>query len=95
MKVSLQKGYRINLGNYEHVEVSAHITIGEEDFDADELEGLDRDERMALLQREAARYMTDYLEPELDSAAEVSQATDSILSAPPPPRRERSTRRRK
>ena len=96
MRVSLGKTVKVNMGNYEAMELGGHVTLDEEDFDAGELKGMTRAERMAFMQAEAKRYLHDYLEPELRTAAEMSQATDSMLFDPEPaPRRtERTTRRR-
>lgn len=98
MRVSLQKSMRINMGSYEHVEVSAHVTLGEDDFDdAVELIDATPDQTMAFLQAEARRYIADYLEPELQRLAPLSDPGSMLAQINPPPaptRRVRSTRRR-
>lgn len=95
MRVSLGKSFKVNMGNYESLEISAHVTLDETDFVDGELDDFSTpDERMEFLRTQAMRYMNDYLEPELRSAAELSQADRTMLTPPPAPRRERSTRRR-
>jgi hypothetical protein len=96
VRLSLGKTYKIAMGNYEHVEVGAHLTLDDVDIlDDDELADMTPDEKMAELRTTALGYLDDYLEPELKTLADLSQADGSMLIEPTPPRRtEKTTRRR-
>lgn len=96
MRLSIGKTLKVNMGNYEHIELGAHVTLEEGDYDPEVFDGMTPGERMGFLLKEARVYQDDYLEPELKRAAELSQAEASMLIDPEPaPRRtERTTRRR-
>ncbi len=73
MRLSISKTYKVNLGNYESLEVGGHVTLDSEvDYDDDELPE-DRDEAMAVLLDDAKGYLLDYLEPELRAAVDMGQ----------------------
>lgn len=100
MRLAIGKSVKVNMGNYESVEMSAFVTLDAEDLYGPDLELMpdDPDEVMLALRATATRYLDDYLEPELEDAQKVSQASDSMLfdplPPPPPPRRmERTTPR--
>lgn len=97
MRLSRGKEYKLNMGNYEHLQVNAMVTIGGEDlFTPEELEGMDPDDLMNALREFAERHLEQQLDPELEEAAKLSQAKESILPAPvveEPPRRVRANRR--
>lgn len=99
MRISRGKEWKFNMGNYEHLQVSAMITVDILDlYTPEEVEDLSPEEQMAALREFAEQHLEQQLKPEITEAAKLSLAKDSILPAPPPPepepRRERVTRRR-
>lgn len=99
MKLSRTRGYKISMGNYESLDLSATISIEDVDIlSEDALADLTPDEVLVALNEHAHRYLDQVLESELQDAAEVSQASASMLIEPPPPpppprRMERTTSR--
>lgn len=96
MKLTRGRTLKVNLGNYEGDELMAVVSIEDTDlFDEDELADMTPDEVMAALKEHCEKYLADTLEQPLRTAAEVSQAKDTILHdlKPAPARRERTTRR--
>lgn len=98
MKVSVTKSFKVNMGNYESEEISATVSVDTEDLygpDPDAYPaGTEADEHVEALQEFALKHVDTFLEKELEKAAELSQATDSILPEPAskaaPSRRERT-----
>ena len=94
MKVARSREYKVNMGNYEHLQVSAMIVIDDRDlFSEDELAGMDPDEVVDALATFAEKHLDKQLEPELKEAAEVSQASASMLIEEAAPSRRERTRR--
>lgn len=96
MRVHRSRQFRVNMGNYEHQELGASLTVDPEDVWGDDLVGMPTDprERAQALNAFAFEMITAFLKPELAEAAELSQAKESILPEPAPkpaaPRRERT-----
>lgn len=94
MKISRSREYKVNVGNYEHIQVSSMVVVeGIDLFTEEELADMDPEEVMKELREFAEKHMDDQLEPELRRAEEVSQAERSMLFGPPAP--ERRTERAK
>ena len=88
MNISRTRQYKLNMGNYESVELSATISVKDVDiFDEDELPSMTPDEVLEALQEHAERYLDQMLEQELKQAGEVSEATASLLFEKTPPTR--------
>lgn len=84
------------MGNYEHVQVSAMVTVDALDlFTEEELAEMDPDDVMTALRAWCKKYLEQELEPELDDAAALSDAERSMLIEPPPKKSERRTERSK
>ena len=93
MQITKTRTYRVNLGNYEHIDVSATVTVDDADVVGDSSTMIPLvDKTLALL-----------LEPELDAAALITANENSFVyeapaphTAPPsPPTLQRSTLPRK
>lgn len=97
MKVSLTKSYKLNMGNYESMEMSATVSVeGSDLYDEEGLADVDPDDLHAELHKYAKERLEAMLAPELREAAELSAATDSMLFSDPPktPARREKTRTR-
>lgn len=97
MKITRTRSYKINMGNYESLELSGTISIDAADiWEEDDIAGMDPDEVVAGLKEHAVRYLDQLLADELLDAKETSVAEDSMLfdPAPPPRRTERARSRR-
>ncbi len=97
MRLSRGREYKLNLGNYEHLQVNAMVTIAGEDlYTPEELEDMDPDDLMQALRDFTERHLEQQLNPELEEAAKLSQAEKSILPEPvvEPPRRTERVKRR-
>ena len=88
MQITKTRTYRVNLGNYEHIDVSATVVVGPDDVppDTDVLSFIN--DTLNLL-----------LEPELDAAAEMTANENSFVYISTPqaaaPTLQRSTLPRK
>jgi hypothetical protein len=92
VRLSRGKEYRFNMGNYEHLQVSAMVTVDALDLypdgGADEIAP---DQLLKELNDFCEQSLAKILDPEVEEAARMSQAEKSILPEPPPaPRRERT-----
>lgn len=96
MKLSVSKEYKLNMGNFESLQVGRMIVIDILDlYPADVAAGMSAEEQIAELRAFAEQHVEQQLEPELEEAAKLSQAEKSILpNPPPPPRREKAQPRR-
>lgn len=98
MKLARSREWKVNMGNYEHEQFSALIAVDITDlFTDDEIAGMTPDEQMAALREYCERHLDQQLNPELEHAAELSQAEKSILPEPQPkapPRRTEKVQRR-
>lgn len=94
MKLSRGQEYRLNLGNYEHVQLSAMVSVDALDlYTEEELATIHPDDVMAAMAEFCEQKIKEQLEPELKEAARISQAEKSILPEPQqetPARRERT-----
>lgn len=97
MKVTRTRSYKINMGNYESLELSGTVSIEDSDlWSEDEMEGMDPDDKIKGLKEHAVRYLDQLLADELAEAAKTSEADASMLFDPePPPRRTERARRRR
>lgn len=96
MKITRGLGYRVNLGNYEHVEFSAMITVSDDDlFTEGELESSKPDELVMDLSDFAAKHLDVVLAPELLAAKGLTTSKDSFVfeEPDPPPRTEKAIKR--
>lgn len=98
MKISITKSFKVNLGNYESEEISATVTVDTEDLYGPDPDAVppptEADEHVQELQDFATKHVQKWIDAQLEEAAELSQAKDSILPEPQPktapPRRERT-----
>lgn len=97
MKLARTREYKVNMGNYEHVQVSSLVMVdGIDLFTEEELAEMDPEDVMKALREFCEKHVNDQLEPELADARRMSDAKDSMLFIEPePPRRtERVSARR-
>ena len=75
--------YKANLGNYEHVEFGASVTVTEDDVTIDP--DCSPARRVEILDRFANEQLDLMLAPDLAAAAKLSVKEDSFTKVDPPP----------
>ena len=87
MKLFRGREFRVNLDNYEHMQVSAGITIGPEDFgytDAD-VAAMSDTERSELAEKQyrlAMERLAAYTSDDLDAATQHARSDSFLVSRP-------------
>lgn len=97
MKLARTREYKVNMGNYEHIQVSSLVMVdGSDLFTDEELEDMAPDDLMEALRVFAEKHLHDQLDSELAEAKAMSDAKDSMLFIEPvqPRRTERVSARR-
>lgn len=95
MKITRTRSYKINMGNYESLELSATVSVEDVDiYDEDEMPS-DPDKVWAGIKEHAERYLEHALGDELAEAAKTSAADASMLFDQTPPRRTERARSRR
>ena len=78
--LSRSRECKVNMGNYEHVQMSAMVVVYDVDlFDEQTLKRMPPEEVMAALRAFAEKQLDDQLDPELDAAEKLSVAQASML----------------
>lgn len=80
MRLSRSKHYKVNMGNYEHVEFGSSVTIDHTDLGfSDEEVAKDPDGAMKELKTACEDYLQDQLAEEIKDAADLTDAEKSML----------------
>lgn len=83
MKLVRTKEYKLNMGNFESLQIGATVSIDILDlYTEDEVADLTYEEQKAALKKHAHEWLKEELDPELEEAAKLSQAEKSILPEP-------------
>ena len=78
--LSRSREVRTNLGNYEHLQMSAMVVVHDADlYTEEEIAGMTPDDVMAGLRAFAEKALDAQLDPELDAAENLSDAPASML----------------
>lgn len=78
--ISRSRECKVNMGNYEHVQMSAMVVVYDVDlYDEDVLKRMSPEEVMRGLRAFAEKQLDDQLDPELDAAEKLSDAAASML----------------
>lgn len=78
--LSRSRECKVNMGNYEHLQMSAMIVVYDVDlYDEKTLAGMTPVQVMHGLRAFAEEQLDDQLDPELDAAEELSDAPASML----------------
>ena len=78
--LSRSRECKVNMGNYEHVQMSAMVVVYDVDlYDEQTLAGMEPKKVMAALRAFAEKELDAQLDPELDAAEKLSVAQASML----------------
>lgn len=92
MEITRTTSFRINLGNYEHMEIGGEVTVRDTDMESG---ASNVDELTADMIAFATATLDTMLQTDLDAAANLSANQDSFVhdDTPPPAQTRRPTRR--
>lgn len=82
MEITRTTSFRINLGNYEHMEIGGEVTVRDTDMES----GTDNaDDQVADMIEFATKTLDKMLQPDLESAAHLTTNKDSFVHEDPAP----------
>lgn len=95
MEITRHLDYRVNLGNYEHLDIGAALTVRDGDIPCDSNWSPAR--LVEVLDRFATSQLETMLAADLKAAGELTTSKDSFakIESPPAPHIQPSTRPRK